>query len=37
MMLDGMIQIDQDHKRAANNIEAAKGKMNNKKRKLLKA
>nr|WP_080019148.1 Holliday junction resolvase RecU [Bacillus cereus] len=36
-VLDGMIQIDQDHKRIVNNIEAAKEKMNNKKRKLLKA
>ncbi|MFK4316070.1 hypothetical protein ABH963_005653 [Bacillus sp. RC55] len=36
-MLEGMIQIDQDHTRVANNIEAAKEKMNNKKRKLLKA
>ncbi|MBJ8054897.1 Holliday junction resolvase RecU [Bacillus cereus] len=36
-VLDGMIQIDQDHKRVTNNIEAAKEKMNNKKRKLLKA
>jgi recombination protein U len=36
-MFDGMIQIDHDHKRIANNIEAAKEKMNNKKRKLLKA
>ncbi|MBK5431967.1 Holliday junction resolvase RecU [Bacillus sp. TH25] len=36
-VLDGMIQIDQDHKRIVNNIEAAKKKMNNKKRKLLKA
>ncbi|PFA01853.1 recombinase RecU, partial [Bacillus cereus] len=32
-----MIRIDQDHKREVNNIEAAKEKMNNKKRKLLKA
>ena len=37
VMFDGMIQIDQDHNRVANNIEAAKEKMNNKKRKLLKA
>ncbi|EJP99414.1 recombination protein U [Bacillus cereus VD142] len=37
VMLDIMIQIDQDHKKVANNIEAAKEKMNNKKRKLLKA
>ncbi|MGW6193846.1 Holliday junction resolvase RecU [Bacillus cereus] len=36
-VLDSMIQIDQDHKGVANNIEAAKEKMNNKKRKLLKA
>lgn len=36
-MLDGMIQMDQDHKRVTNNIEAAKEKMSNKKRKLLKA
>ncbi|MGE6599687.1 Holliday junction resolvase RecU [Bacillus proteolyticus] len=36
-VLDNMIQIDQDRKRVANNIEAAKEKMNNKKRKLLKA
>ncbi|OTY15459.1 Holliday junction resolvase RecU [Bacillus mycoides] len=35
--LDGMIQFDQDHTRIANNIEAAKEKMTNKKRKLLKA
>ncbi|TKI34389.1 Holliday junction resolvase RecU [Bacillus mycoides] len=34
---DGMIQFDQDHKKVANNIEAAKEKMANKKRKLLKA
>lgn len=37
VMFDGMIQIDQDHKRVANNIEAAKEKMANKKHKLLKA
>lgn len=36
-VLDSMIQIDQDHKKVANNVEAAKEKMNNKKRKLLKA
>ncbi|MFJ8457295.1 Holliday junction resolvase RecU [Bacillus paramycoides] len=36
-VIDGMIQFDQDHKRVANDIEAAKEKMNNKKRKLLKA
>ncbi|HDR7595220.1 TPA: Holliday junction resolvase RecU [Bacillus mycoides] len=36
-VIDGMIQMDQDHKRVANNIEAAKEKMNNKKRKILKA
>ncbi|MED1014257.1 Holliday junction resolvase RecU, partial [Bacillus mycoides] len=36
-VIDSMIQFDQDHKRVANNIEAAKEKMNNKKRKLLKA
>ncbi|PFJ70664.1 Holliday junction resolvase RecU [Bacillus cereus] len=36
-IIDGMIQFDQDHKRVANDIEAAKEKMNNKKRKLLKA
>ncbi|MBG9714227.1 recombinase RecU [Bacillus cereus] len=34
---DGMIQIDQNHKRVSNNIEAAKEKMANKKRKLLRA
>ncbi|EEL50603.1 Holliday junction resolvase RecU [Bacillus cereus] len=37
VMFDGMIQFDQDHKRVADNIEAAKEKMANKKRKLLKA
>ncbi|PED06928.1 Holliday junction resolvase RecU [Bacillus pseudomycoides] len=37
MMLGGMIQIDQDYTKIANNIEAAKEKMNNKKRKILKA
>lgn len=37
VMFDGMIQIDQDHKKVAKNIEAAKEKMANKKRKLLKA
>lgn len=37
VMFDGMIQIDQDHMRMTNNIEAAKEKMANKKRKLLKA
>jgi len=36
-MFDGMIQFDQDHKNVANNIEAAKEKMANKTRKLLKA
>ncbi len=36
-VIDGMIQFDQDHTRVANNIEAAKEKMNNKKRKLQKA
>ncbi|WP_242298650.1 Holliday junction resolvase RecU [Bacillus cereus group sp. BfR-BA-01424] len=36
-MFDGMIQFDQDHKKVANNIEAAKEKMFNKNRKLLKA
>ncbi|MEM5606500.1 Holliday junction resolvase RecU [Bacillus cereus] len=34
---DGMIQFDQDHKKVANNIEAAKERMANKNRKLLKA
>ncbi len=37
VMFDGMIQFDQDHKKVANNIEAAKEKMANKTRKLLKA
>ncbi|MED2040965.1 Holliday junction resolvase RecU [Bacillus wiedmannii] len=37
VMFDGIIQFDQDHKKVANNIEAAKEKMANKKRKLLKA
>ncbi|MGX5441513.1 Holliday junction resolvase RecU [Bacillus thuringiensis] len=37
VMFDGMIQIDQDHQRVANNIEAAKEKMANKKHRLLKA
>lgn len=37
VMFDGMIQFDQDHKKVANNIEAAKEKMANKKHKLLKA
>jgi len=37
VMFDGMIQFDQDHTKIANNIEAAKEKMANKKRKLLKA
>ncbi|CAI8738728.1 Holliday junction resolvase RecU [Bacillus pseudomycoides] len=36
-VLDGMIQIDQDHKRIGNNIETAKEKMDNRKRKILKA
>lgn len=36
-MFDGMIQFDQDHKKLANSIEAAKEKMANKKHKLLKA
>ncbi|PFU86489.1 Holliday junction resolvase RecU [Bacillus anthracis] len=36
-MFDGMIQFDQDHKKLANSIEAAKEKMTNKKRNLLKA
>lgn len=35
-MVDDMIQIDKDHKKVANNIETAKEKMANKKRKLLK-
>ncbi len=37
VMFDSMIQFDEDHKKVANNIEAAKEKMANKKRKLLKA
>ncbi|MGW5955080.1 Holliday junction resolvase RecU [Bacillus mycoides] len=37
VMIDGMIQFDQDHKKVMNNIEAVKEKMANKKRKLLKA
>lgn len=37
VMFDGMIPFDQDHKKVANNIEAAKEKMINNKRKLLKA
>ncbi|PER24625.1 Holliday junction resolvase RecU [Bacillus cereus] len=37
IMFDGMIQFDLDHQKVANNIEAAKEKMANKKRKLLKA
>lgn len=37
VMFDGMIQIDQDHKKVTKNIEAAKEKMANKTRKLLKA
>ncbi|MBE7128463.1 hypothetical protein FT639_22715 [Bacillus mycoides] len=37
VMLDGMIQFDQEHKKTVNNIEAAKEKMANKKRKLLNA
>ncbi|SCV20694.1 Holliday junction resolvase RecU [Bacillus cereus] len=37
VMFDGMIQFDQKHKKVANNIEAAKEKVANKKRKLLKA
>ncbi|MGH1280527.1 Holliday junction resolvase RecU [Bacillus basilensis] len=37
VMFDGMIQFDQDPKKVANNIEAAKEKMANKKHKLLKA
>lgn len=36
-MFDGMIQFDQDHKKLANSIEAAKAKMANKNRKLLNA
>lgn len=37
VMFDEMIQFDQDHKRVLSNIEVAKEKMANKKRKLLKA
>ncbi|PET93075.1 Holliday junction resolvase RecU [Bacillus cereus] len=37
VMFDSMIQFDQDHKKVANHIEAAKEKMANKKRNLLKA
>jgi recombination protein U len=37
VMFDGMIQFDQEHKKTVNNIEAAKEKMANKKRKLLNA
>ncbi|AEW58610.1 TPA: Holliday junction resolvase RecU [Bacillus cereus] len=37
VMLDGMIQFDLDHQKIANNIETAKEKMENRKRKLLKA
>ncbi|PFJ08530.1 Holliday junction resolvase RecU [Bacillus cereus] len=37
VVFDGMIQFDQEHKKVANNIEAAKGKMANKTHKLLKA
>ncbi|PEQ09131.1 Holliday junction resolvase RecU [Bacillus toyonensis] len=36
-MFDGRIQFDQDHIKVANNIEATKEKIANKKRKLLKA
>lgn len=36
-VIDGMIQFDQDRKRVANNIEAAKEKMKSKKRKILMA
>lgn len=36
-MFDRMVQLDLGHKKVANNIEAAKEKMANKKRKLLKA
>ncbi|MED4687013.1 recombinase RecU [Bacillus mycoides] len=32
-VLDGMIQIDQDYKRVVNNIEAAKEKLKQRKRK----
>ena len=35
VMFDGMIQFDQDYQKVANNIEAAKEKMANKKCKLL--
>ncbi|MEW9139515.1 Holliday junction resolvase RecU [Bacillus wiedmannii] len=37
VMFDGMIQFNQEHKKVANNIEAAKEKVANKKRKLLNA
>lgn len=37
VMFDSMIQFDQDYKKAVNNIEVAKEKIANKKRKLLKA
>ncbi|MGN4675184.1 Holliday junction resolvase RecU [Bacillus cereus group sp. MYBK225-1] len=37
VMFDGMVQLDLDHKKVSNNIEAAKEKMANKNRKLLKA
>lgn len=37
VMVDEMIQVDQDHKRVANNVEATKEKMTKKKHKLLKA
>lgn len=37
VMFDGMIQFDQDYQKVANNIEAAKEKMANKKHRLLKA
>ncbi|HDR8494230.1 TPA: Holliday junction resolvase RecU [Bacillus cereus] len=37
VMFDRMIQFDLDHQKVANNIEAAKEKMENRKRKLLKA
>lgn len=36
-IFDGMIQFDLDHKKVANNIEATKEKMANKKHRLLKA
>jgi recombination protein U len=36
-VIDGMIQFDQGHKKVMNNIEAAKEKIANKKRKLLMA